>query len=125
MGFSQGAALGAMLIARHPSAAPFSFAIFLCAADAFCERSLKIGVLRVLNPEEDGVVIDIPTAHVMGAKDSEAGASKRVAGLCKNGGKKRVFEHQAGHEIPVAPKGITGDMARCVEAVILKAVLVQ
>jgi hypothetical protein len=61
----------------------------------------------------------------MGAKDIEASASKRVAGLCKNAGKKRVFEHTAGHEIPVAPKGITGDMARCIEDVILKAMLVQ
>ena len=124
MGFSQGAALAAMLFARNPSSVPFSFAIFLCAGLPFCERSLRQGMLRHLDPRVDGELIRVPTAHIVGAKDDALESSLKLKDLCDS----RVrgyFDHGAGHEVPVNPKGITGDMARCVENAIARATFVQ
>ncbi len=124
MGFSQGAALAAMLLARGSPAEPFRFAIFLCAGLPFCEASLRSGVLRHLDPKVDKELIRVPTAHIVGSKDDALHASLMMRDLClaKVGG---LFDHGAGHEIPVSPKGINGDMARCAEDAVVRATFVQ
>ena len=120
MGFSQGAALAAMLLRRRPMV--FSFAIFICAAVPLCERGLKAGILLELDPLADGVSIDVPSAHIIGTRDQALEASLMLTGICRV---KKVFDHGAGHEIPVNPKGVTSRMADCVEEIITKATLVQ
>ena len=124
MGFSQGAALAAMLLARESAAEPFRFAIFLCAGLPFCEASLRQGVLRHLDPKVDKEVIQVPTAHIVGSKDDALQASLAMKDLCVAGGR-GLFDHRAGHEVPVNPAGISGDMARCVEEAIVRATFVQ
>ena len=124
MGFSQGAALAAMLLARDSSLVPFSFAIFLCAGLPFCEASLRKGVLRHLDPKVDRELIWVPTAHIVGAKDDALEASLGLKDLCYERAR-GVFDHGAGHEMPVSPKDVTGDMARCVEDVIARATFIQ
>ena len=124
MGFSQGAALAAMLLARDSSPVPFSFAIFLCAGLPLCEASLRKGVIRHLDPRVDGEVIRVPTAHIVGAKDDSLEACLALKDLCYER-VRALFDHGAGHEVPVSPKGITGDMAKCAEDVIAKATFVQ
>lgn len=124
MGFSQGAALAAMLLARDSSSVPFSFAIFLCAGLPFCEASLRKGVLQHLDPMVDGELILVPTAHIVGAKDDALEASLALKDLCCER-VRGVFDHGAGHEVPVNPKGVIGHMARCVEDAIARARFVQ
>lgn len=124
MGFSQGAALAAMLLVRDPSRMPFSFAIFLCAGLPFCEKSLRKGVLRHPDPKVDRELIGVPTAHIVGARDDALEASLGLRDLCYER-LRGIFDHGAGHELPVNPKGITGDMARCVEDVITRATFAQ
>lgn len=124
MGFSQGAALAAMLMTRQSAAELFRFAIFLCAGLPFCEASLRQGVLRHLNPKVDKEVIRVPTAHIFGSKDDALPASLAMKDLCVAEGR-GLFDHRAGHEVPVKPEGISGDMARCVEEAIVRATFVQ
>ncbi len=124
MGFSQGAALAAMLLARDSPPEHFRFAIFLCAGLPFCEASLRQGVLRHLDPKVDKEVIRVPTAHIVGSKDDALQASLTMKDLCVARGR-GLFDHRAGHEVPVSPQGITGDMARCAEEVIVRAMFVQ
>ena len=124
MGFSQGAALAAMLLTRESTAEAFRFAIFLCAGLPFCEAGLRQGVLRHLDPKVDKEVIRLPTAHIFGSKDDALQASLAMKDLCVAGGR-WLFDHRAGHEIPVNLEGISGDMARCVEEVIVRATFVQ
>ena len=124
MGFSQGAALAAMLLRRESTAEPFRFAIFLCAGLPFCEASLRQGVLRHLDPKADKEVIRVPTAHIFGSKDDALQASLAMKDLCVAEGR-WLFDHRAGHEVPVSPEGISSDMARCVEEVIVRATFVQ
>ncbi|KAL1841852.1 hypothetical protein VTJ49DRAFT_6529 [Mycothermus thermophilus] len=45
----------------------------------------------------EGVRIEIPTAHVYGAKDPRWPASMQLAYLCKE---RRMYDHGGGHEIP-------------------------
>ncbi|KAF2093097.1 hypothetical protein NA57DRAFT_81776 [Rhizodiscina lignyota] len=137
MAFSQGAALAAMLLAR-PSLAPvFTFAIFICAGAPYCEKSLRRGVPRFLSPEKDGAVINVPTAHIIGRKDDLLGESIKLIDLCADGMTdregssvrygvlKKVFDHGRGHEVPVAPHGVTENMAQCVQDIITKASYIQ
>ena len=82
MGFSQGAALTAMLRARRSPAEPFRFAVFLCAGVPFCEASLRQGVLRHLDPKVDKEMIRVPTTHIVGSKDDALQASLMMKELC-------------------------------------------
>lgn len=124
MGFSQGAALAAMLLARELPAEPFRFAIFLCAGLPFCEASLRHGVLRHLDPKVDKRMIRVPTAHIVRSKDDALQASLTMMDLCVTEGR-GLLDHRAGHEVPVSPKEITEDMARCAEEAGFRATFVQ
>ena len=123
MGFSQGAALAAMLLTRE-SAEPFRFAIFLCAGLPFCEASLRQGVLRHLDPKADKEGIRVPTAHIFGSKDDALQASLAMKDLCVAEGR-WFFDHGAGQLVGVCPEGISSDMARCGEEVIVRGTFVQ
>ena len=124
MGCPQGAALAAMLSARRSPAEPFRFAIFLCAGLPFCEAGLRHGVLRHLDPKVDKEVIRVPTAHIVGSKDDALQASLAMMELCVTEGR-GLFDHRAGHEVPVSPSRITEDTARRAEQAIIKATFVQ
>ena len=107
---SHGAASAAMLLARVSPAEPFRFAVFLCAGVTFCEASLRQRVLRHLEPKVDKELIRVPTTYIVGSKDDALQASLTMKELCVTKGR-GLFDHWAGHEVPVSPKGITGDMA--------------
>ena len=124
MGFSQGAALAAMLLARSSPAESFRFAVFLCPGLPFCEASLRQGVLRHLDPKVDKELIRVPTTHTVGSKDDTLQASLTTKELCVTKGR-GLLEHGAGHEAPVSPKEITGAMARCAEEAVIRATFVQ
>ncbi|KAK0513090.1 hypothetical protein JMJ35_004076 [Cladonia borealis] len=107
-GFSHGAALAAMLLARRSPAEPFRFAVFLCAGVPFCEASLRQGVLRHLDPKGDKEQIRAPTAHIVGSKDDALQASLTMKELCVTKGR-GLFDHGAG----------------CAEEAVIRATFVQ
>lgn len=127
MGFSQGASLAAMVLARARFAnpPPFMFAVFICAVLPFCEKALRNGDLKFLRAEDgDGPVVHVPTAHIIGAKDPHVSHSRGLIDLCQAWGR-AVVDHGGGHEIPRKPVEVTHDMAKGVEQIITKASLGQ
>ncbi|KAG9506472.1 hypothetical protein J7337_000003 [Fusarium musae] len=127
LGFSQGASLAAMIIARarHSNPPPFQFAIFFCAGLPYCEKSLSAGEVKFLRAEDTkGPVIHVPTAHIFGKKDPDVNDSKAMIELCHPWGRV-LLDHGAGHEIPRVPVEMVDDMARAVEKVVTKAVIGQ
>ncbi|KAF2229267.1 DUF341 domain-containing protein [Viridothelium virens] len=125
LGFSQGAVLAAMLLARHGCHAPFSLAIFICADIPFSEQALKKGVVELLEPgKEEEPVILVPSAHIYGARDPDVEHAHVLAKLCQDYGRV-TYDHGAGHEIPRSPSGVTDEMTDVIQNVILKATLGQ
>lgn len=127
LGFSQGASLAAMIIARarHSNPPPFQFAIFFCAGLTYCEKSLSAGEVKFLRAEDtQGPVINVPTAHIFGKKDPDVSYSKAMTELCHPWGRV-LLDHGAGHEIPRVPVEMVDDMARAVEKVVTKAAIGQ
>lgn len=106
IGFSQGAALAATLIAqrrqRHPvgeAANPvFKCAIFLGAGLLCDPASLEEGRLRGLRYDVDGEVIHVPTTHIWGRQDASP-YPPLVAQLCSST-LRQVYVHEGGHGIP-------------------------
>lgn len=125
MGFSQGAALGAMLLARnnHPS---FSFGIFICSGAPLCESGLSKGALHPLRPDINGEPIKVPTAHIIGGKDASLPESLACAAVCAEA-LRTVYDHGAGHEIPLGAVGNNkvGEMVSCIQKVITRAEFMQ
>ncbi|KAE9966560.1 hypothetical protein BLS_005181 [Venturia inaequalis] len=120
MGFSQGCALASMLLLRRNFPAPFSFAIFICAVCPLAESSLDIGILRYCDAAVDGeALIQIPTAHIIGAKDDYLADSTSLVALCCPK-LRMVFDHRGGHEVPSKPKEMVEGMARTIQKVIAK-----
>ncbi|KAI4248189.1 MAG: hypothetical protein LQ352_005994 [Teloschistes flavicans] len=126
LGFSQGAALAAMLIIRQQNRQipTFRFAVFICAAVPHDETALQAGKNRLLHPVLDGQVVKIPTAHIVGMKDPDLLSALELTQLCQERGK-RIFDHGGGHDIPRTPKDITLQMATVVNEVMIKAEFVQ
>lgn len=127
MGFSQGATLAAMLLLRannRPTRPAFSFAVFFCGGAPMCESSLRKGIIRYLDPSVDSVRVTVPTANIVGKHDENLAYSMRLVDMCSEK-TRTLFDHGASHEIPFQPKTISGDMARCIEAVMAKAVFAQ
>lgn len=126
LGFSQGAALAAMLIIRQQNRQnpTFRFAIFICAAVPHDEAALQLGEKRLLHSAIDGQVIGIPTAHIVGIRDPNLLSALELSQLCQKRGK-AIFDHGGGHEIPRLPKEITLQMATVVNEVMIKAEFVQ
>ena len=129
LGFSQGAALAAMLIIRHQNHQnrqneTFRFAIFVCAAVPHDEAALQLGENRLLHSALDGQVIRIPTAHIVGIKDPNLVSALELSQLCQERGK-AIFDHGGGHDIPRIPKEITLQMATVINEVMIRADFVQ
>lgn len=130
IGFSQGAALAAMLMIRHHSSSrgenedPFRFAVFICAAVPHKEAALRCGIVEFLNPAIDGQPIKVPTTNIVGGKDPHMSNGITLGHLCQERGKV-VFDHGGGHEVPRHPKDITAQMAQAILDTIQKATFVQ
>ena len=130
MGFSQGAALAAMLIIRHHSSPRgdkddlFRLAVFICGAVPHKEAALRRGMVEFLDPTIDGQPVKMPSTNIVGGKDPHICNGITLGHLCQERGKV-VFDHGGGHEIPRHPKEITGQMAQAIVDTIQKALFVQ
>lgn len=120
LGFSQGALLAATLIVKHaressvPTNPTFKFAIFIYVPGAVDDRTKG----RMVSFRSYGILIQLPTAHIIGSKDPGLEGSVKLSKVCDEKTKK-VFEHSQGHEAPRGSK-ITLDMAQCITRVINK-----
>lgn len=119
MGFSQGAALAAALIAHHakvdPSATPlFRAAVFLCGGLPW-ESS---GMVRIA-PRPDVWPINIPTAHVVGKLDPLYPESMKLYALCEPS-KAAFWDTGSKHMVPFDQKN-TEEMVRVIEETVAKA----
>ncbi|KAH7070079.1 serine hydrolase FSH [Paraphoma chrysanthemicola] len=108
IGFSEGAGVGASLLAYQEKTAAegnetlFSFrcGIFFSAAPPVDIHAMHNGKLRRLSSEVDGVCIRVPTAHIWDPRDEvHPGFGEVLRGLCTQEGKEE-FEHVSGHVVP-------------------------
>lgn len=115
MGFSQGAALACSLIiqqAKLKRGPLFKCAVFICAAAPFTEDGLKL-----VPPGK--VLVDIPTAHIVGKQDGLYAHGMQLYGFCEPA-KAVVYDHGGGHSIPF--DGVrTEKMVGVVEEVVRRA----
>jgi len=108
MAFSEGAALAASLLIQRLQKNPgqqqlypvFRCAVFFCAG---VPRDLLRGPsveTRLMDFEQDGELIEIPTAHIWGENDRLYPSFGPVlCRLCKEDSR-AVYVHKGGHEIP-------------------------
>ena len=106
MAFSQGAALGALMLAEDAAKPaqqqllPFKCAIFLSGITPCDHQALENGQIRWLDPDRDHDAVKVPTAHIWGSKDVDyPGHSEVLSKLCTYD-RRRVFVHNGGHGIP-------------------------
>ncbi|KAF4629254.1 hypothetical protein G7Y89_g8897 [Cudoniella acicularis] len=105
--FSQGAAVAATLLARplcqdasKSCLTPFKCAIFFSAVPAVDYDALSKGETRIIDNITDGELIQIPTAHIWGRKDSEwSDGSEKLSKICA-ADSRSVYIHDGGHEVP-------------------------
>jgi hypothetical protein len=123
LAFSAGATLAATYLAQLSSSRqtslpePIKLAIFLSGVSPVSLSSLTSGEFRRLSLEEDGEVINIPTAHVYGMRDERfPGSSAVLETLCKRE-KRAVFVHEGGHPIPAGRREL-GEMVKVVRRAI-------
>ena len=108
MGFSEGAALAAMLmirksrqdhVAQHVKPL-FKCAVFFGGGVPADPTALEHGEFRLLDSESIGEPISVPTAHIWGKNDREYPTFGPVLSqLCK-ADSRSVFIHEGGHEVP-------------------------
>ncbi|KAK0667280.1 serine hydrolase FSH [Cercophora samala] len=101
MAFSQGATIAATYIAdkfRKNEPSPFKFAVFFSAGGVFDVDRLRKGEVSPLTPDKVGELIRIPTAHIWGVNDATVDSGS-VSAVCETG-KREVYVHDGGHEIP-------------------------
>ena len=104
LGFSEGALIAANLILRQStekSQCLFRFAIFVCAVPTFRPDE------DLLLADETNERIQIPTAHIVGAKDLVQLASKTLYNLCHQP-LASIFEQSGTHTIPWDPVSTQG-----------------
>lgn len=124
MGFSEGGGVAATLLvedSRRPFAG-FKCAIFFCASPALDPDQIRTGVQRNISHEIDGVVVNIPTAHIWSKGGNiwpDMGQS--VVPLCQEK-LREEFIHRLGHTIPGAhsAEGLK-DTVRIIERTIEKS----
>ncbi|CAH0022094.1 unnamed protein product [Clonostachys rhizophaga] len=130
IGFSQGAALAAAVMAQRQRKQPleeaanpvFKCAIFISAAVVFDPISLGEGFLRALSWDVDGEVVHVPTTHIWGQKDPSP-FPPILAKLC-NTTTRQVYIHDGGHGIPGSHMGeALGECVRVIRRSILTAKL--
>lgn len=103
VGFSQGAAIAASVLAHYSKQNPlepqsnlFKFAMFICGSKPFTYDGMNL-----IDPSSRPVV-QIPTAHVVGKKDMWYKESLGLLALCENQSTK-VYDHGQGHVLPANP----------------------
>jgi hypothetical protein len=123
MGFSQGASLAAMILALPEFPGPFAFGICICSGLPFSVDVLGDGVVRACDPSVDADMINVPTAHIVGAHDASKKYGMVVVGICSESFRV-LYEHGAGHEIPSKPTGVVDEMANTIRKVIAMALFI-
>lgn len=125
IGFSQGAALIALLLARGDFPLPFSFAVFICGGPPFDEESLRDGEeLRYVDVSPQAGILKLPTAHLIGAQDKDLQECLKLVNVCRED-MRVVFDHGGGHQVPTQPRGITESMAEIIQKVMARASFAQ
>lgn len=104
IGFSQGAAMIASVLAHYSTQNPLEpqtnlvkFAIFICGSKPFTYD----GMSRIDTCGKP--VVQIPTAHIVGKKDQWYKESLGLHSLC-DAHSARIFDHGQGHSLPVIPQ---------------------
>jgi hypothetical protein len=136
IGFSQGGALAATLLAAEfrgllpasktsGSGSRLKCAIFLSCGQPWDFVALESGEDRRLSAETDGVCIRIPTAHFWGSNDTEGFIGNHdVVPICEEKNR-AVFVHMSGHGIPTASRpsdlmGLVKGLERTIQRVLLE-----
>lgn len=139
MGFSEGGIIAAMLLIEdsRQSFAGFKCGIFFSAAPPLDPGVAHSGILRCVDPDRDGIMIQVPTAHIGGSTEclrlsllsplaplwpkDPALPHNTLARLCDYK-LRQVFLHSRGHVVPGAssPKELSG-VIRAIERTIESA----
>ena len=84
---------------------------------------MEKGEIRWMSGEEDGVGIEVPTAHVWGANDElYPDFGPVLSGLCR-GEVRNVVVHGGGHEVPgVRDQGAVRSAVRAIRRTVEMAV---
>jgi predicted esterase len=104
-GFSEGAAVAATFIIHQSRRLNqpedrIKCAVFFCGGIPEDPDCLARGMIRSLDPEQDGEIIDIPTAHIWAENDiSYPNNGRKLFGLCRKDARES-YVHQLGHSIP-------------------------
>lgn len=106
IGFSQRASAAATIILNQGrllgDATLFKCAIFFCGSVPLDMVEAERGRLRWLDPDTDGVVLRLPTAHIWSDPDDMfPGQGPCLSALCDEGLKEQVI-HNLGHDVPGA-----------------------
>ncbi|TEY39883.1 hypothetical protein BOTCAL_0448g00090 [Botryotinia calthae] len=127
MAFSHGVSLASMFVIQslqkscevlpgsphYPAQTPCP--IFKCAVFLSGVRPTNMGLsveedgqIRFLDEHLDGVIIDIPTAHIFAFNDAVIpGESKKLTELCASD-TRAIFVHDQGHEVPKSREAVLG-----------------
>lgn len=105
--FSQGATVAGIFLAHrmkmnakqeraHPT---FKCAVFISSDGVYeINDSPNDGGIHLLTPEEDGEVIQIPTAHIWGSNDTTVNAETTLR-MC-SAATREFYVHSGSHEVP-------------------------
>ncbi|KAI4862563.1 serine hydrolase FSH [Hypoxylon rubiginosum] len=123
MGFSEGGTVAAMMLvedARHGSFGGLKCAVFFCAAPPFNPDLARTGAIKYADPNTDGVLLTIPTAHIWSqtAGVDEIKVHQALSRLCDEK-VREIFLHDLGHDVPgsKSENGLAGSL-RAIEHVV-------
>ena len=120
MAFSQGAGLAAGLMIQQAQKNPttylfrpiFKCAIFFSGGIPGDPSSLERGALRLMSGEQDGEVIQVPTVHIWGNKDTQYPEFGPVLAGLSSEANREITIWDGGHEVPgISGKGVTEAVA--------------
>lgn len=100
LGFSEGASVAASLMLRRAAQSRpplFKFAIFFCAI-----LPLRYDGIGAILADERSERINVPTLHIIGARDPARLSSMTLYNLC-NRHLAALYDHGKGHTIPWGP----------------------
>jgi hypothetical protein len=132
MGFSQGAniALGWMIKKQReakgskPKQLPFKFGVFFSNPwGVYDANALADGQLVYLDHGTIEGLLDLPTAHIWGSADKGQALAQMISTACVVG-KRSVFVHDRGHEIPRKTDTVIS-MAKTINRVMARALSVE
>lgn len=103
MGFSEGGTVAAFMLTedkRRPFG-DFKCAIFFSAGPPPDPDAVRSGIIRHVDPVTDGVVLEIPTAHIWSdiVEIDSVRAHRPLAQLCDEE-LRQEFIHDLGHDVP-------------------------